>query len=286
MVVNVQVLPRLDVVSEAVRARRIRGEKVKAEVTTIEAVPDNIDGFRTGVLAEKPPTGEDHLQIPPGRLSGILDLPPEYICELTCQILFLDAERLCHLHLPSTPRAPTEVQAPESAQSSKADVERAPRQQASGPAGPSGALTSVPPGALTSEPPGASGAAGPSGALTASLPSANEHVRDVLTRGVCGAWLVGMLFELQLSEAVGASTWPNTRYRQALQGRRRRLTSSCFGGCFGSRLTAAPTTDGASHACATHTALHRARGEVEPGGLLTGTASPLLEPERLQSLKN
>ena len=217
MVVNVPVLPKLEVVSEAVRARRIRGEKVKAELTTIEAVADIIDGFCTGLLAETPPTGEEHIRIPPGRLSGILDLPPEYICELTCQILFLDAERLCHLHLPSTPRAPTEVEAPESAQSSNADVERAPWQQASGATGPSGALTSVPPGALTSEPPGASGAAGPSGALTTSPPSASEHVRDVLARGVCGAWLGGMLFELQLGEAVRASILPNTRYRQAHQ---------------------------------------------------------------------
>ena len=180
MVVGAQVLPKLDIVPEDVHTRRIRGEeKSETEMITIEAVADNIDRFCTGVLAEMPTTGEEHIQFPP-----------------------------------------------------------------------SGALTSVPPGALTSEPPEASGAAGPSGALTASLPSASENVRDVLARGVCGAWLLGMLIELQLSEAVRAPTLPNTRYREALQGRRRHLTSSYFGGCFGSRLVAAPTTDGTSHACA------------------------------------
>ena len=104
MVVGVQVRPKLDIVSEAVRTRRIRGEEeVEEELIPIEAVADNLDRFCTGILAETPTTGEDHIQIPPDRLSGFPDLPPKYICVLTCQILFLNAERLGHLHLSSTP---------------------------------------------------------------------------------------------------------------------------------------------------------------------------------------
>ena len=129
MVVGAQVLPKLDIVPEPVQTRRIRGEeKSETEMITIEAVADNIDRFCTGVLTETPTTGEEHIQIPPGHLSGFPNLPQKYIRELTCQILLSGTDRLGHLHLSSPPRAPTEVRALEPLRSSKADSVRAPWQ--------------------------------------------------------------------------------------------------------------------------------------------------------------
>ena len=76
MVVGGQMLPQLDIVSEAVGTVRIRGEKeVEKELTLMVAVSDNLDRFCTGVLTETPTTGEDHIQIPPGHLSGFPNPP-------------------------------------------------------------------------------------------------------------------------------------------------------------------------------------------------------------------
>ena len=120
-------LPQLDIVSEAVGTVRIRGGKeVEKELILMVAVSDNLDRFCTSVLTETPTTGEEHIQIPPGHLSGFPNLPQKYIRELTCQFLLSGADRLGHLHLSSPPRALTEVQALESAQRSKADGVRAP----------------------------------------------------------------------------------------------------------------------------------------------------------------
>ena len=76
MVVGGQMLPQLDIVSEAVGTVRIRGEKeVEKELILMVAVSDNLDRFRTGVLTETPTTGEDHIQIPPGHLSDFRTSP-------------------------------------------------------------------------------------------------------------------------------------------------------------------------------------------------------------------